>query len=297
MNNLLIGTTAINRKDLHSDNIYQWIELFCNTTNSNVKWFLNIDIVELLEFTYEETLELFKEIENKFDNLELFVLPKKKAGFLEACQVVSQSIIEYKENNQLNNDNTYVIWLEDDWKLNPCSFNLDFFINPKIITNNTSVHLTFIKRNYFWALAPSLIGYELFYNLHYSGWKELKDNNIQGDPEHLLGRFFIKNFGFQEKFKSINIIRKNINENYMDQEFLNYERVMNNINDNLFNFEIKNRIFKDNIKEYIDDDVVYIRNTPGWTINGVMYGRNYMKKKEIEKWKRGDSDNINYNKK
>ena len=76
VNNILVGTTAINRIDLHSDNIHEWIEFICGTTDTKIIWFLNVDVIELLEFSYEETVDNFKNIAKEFDNLELIVLPR-----------------------------------------------------------------------------------------------------------------------------------------------------------------------------------------------------------------------------
>ncbi len=59
----------------------------------------------------------------------------------------------------------------------------------------TSINLTFIRENYIHALAPSLIRYNLWYNLHYKAWNEQIDNI---NPEHCVGLYYLKN---RELFK------------------------------------------------------------------------------------------------
>ena len=59
MTNLIIGTTAINRPELHSDIFPDWIDRIdkINKDNYQVKWFINIDNIEKLGITFEETKE------------------------------------------------------------------------------------------------------------------------------------------------------------------------------------------------------------------------------------------------
>ena len=59
MNNLIIGTTAINRPELHSDIFPDWLNWIdkINKDKYQVKWFINIDFIEKLGKTFEETKE------------------------------------------------------------------------------------------------------------------------------------------------------------------------------------------------------------------------------------------------
>ena len=59
MKTILIGTTSVNRPVLHKDNIpdwYNWINLL-DKTKYDIHWFINIDIIDKLDFTYDETKE------------------------------------------------------------------------------------------------------------------------------------------------------------------------------------------------------------------------------------------------
>ena len=79
----------------------------------------------------------------------------------------------------------------------------------------TFINFTFIRLNYIWALAPSFMKIKGFINLHYKGWKQTKDNNINGDPEHLLVKYFLNQIPFDCKnLKNISII----NQKYSDSQ-------------------------------------------------------------------------------
>ena len=55
---LLIGTTAINRPILHSDIIKEWGDWVRKLDNSwSLAWFINVDYIESLGASYDETKE------------------------------------------------------------------------------------------------------------------------------------------------------------------------------------------------------------------------------------------------
>ena len=73
MKNIIIGTTSINRPQLHNTNISEWYNWINSVDKSqyNLKWFINIDYIEKLEISVEETQNyesLIKQIPLKFLN-------------------------------------------------------------------------------------------------------------------------------------------------------------------------------------------------------------------------------------
>ena len=258
-------------------------------------WFLNVDVVESLEFSWEDTVENFRK--QLSDNIKFIILPKKEAGFISACHNVSKRINEYFVKNKLSDYSTYVMWLEDDWKLNQkacrnVSFN--YFFN--LMNRNSYVNLSFIRNNYIWALAPSIIGYNLFQNLHLKCWKEVHENNVSGDAEHLLGLYFKKHINSDpDGLNTLNVIDnkiKNIDEKYMKQDFLNFKNCRTMIYNVKYNpkFKIHNEILLEDAPEFIKRDYNFIRISPGWCKDGVNYGRKYMANKSIKKWNKGNSN-------
>ena len=294
---LLVGTTALNRLDLHSDNIKEWGEYLKKIRGLNVVWFLNVDVVDSLEFSWEDTVENFRK--QLSEETKFIILPKKDPGFISACYNVSKKMNEYFINNNLSDFNTYVMWLEDDWKLNQIAcenVSFNYFFN--IMNKNSYVNLSFIRNNYIWALAPSLIGYNLFKNLHLKCWDEIYNNNISGDAEHLLGLYFKKNINRNpDDLNTLNIIDnkiKKIDEKYMKQDFLNFKNCRTMIYNIKYNpsFKIKNEVLLDDVSEFIKRGYNFIRISPGWCKDGVNYGRKYMAKKSIKKWNKGNSNCI-----
>ena len=70
---LLIGTTSINRPFLHKDNIKEWSDFFVKNNSFKIKWFINIDAIESIPFSWEETK---KNYENIIDHsIEIIFLP------------------------------------------------------------------------------------------------------------------------------------------------------------------------------------------------------------------------------
>ncbi len=309
MKYLFVGTTAINRTELHIDNIREWANFLRKNHDLKIVWIINIDVIDILDDSWQETKSNFlKQID--IENCEIIILPKKEPGFLKACQVVSTNIVNYIEKHNIFKNECFIFWLEDDWKLNKVSssnISLNYFMN---ICNKLSfVNFTFIKNNYFWALAPSLMSYEYFHKIHYTGWSQLK--NKKGDPEHLLGLYFrrkIENneFGSIKDNKpnnilSINIINnqfKKIKPSFLDNKFMKREKTYHIIYDKKFSptFTFKNQLDIDNLKNIINDDLCYFRLTPAITDGGVEYGRKFMNDKKIKKWNRGNSE-CNYQKK
>jgi len=179
----IVGTTAINRPDLHNIVIPKWKKWLLGC-GGKLKWFINIDILEHLQESYESTKQNFEKL---FDDsrIEPIILQQQHNKFLGACKNLSENIRNYVEIMGLDKNNLKIIWLEDDWELieDPPTFcQLE-----KYCQGMSHLNLSGIKNNYIWALAPSIITYELWLNIFYEAWK-----NQQFDicPEKSVGKYY-----------------------------------------------------------------------------------------------------------
>lgn len=288
---IIIGTTSINRPTLHSDNIPGWYE-WINSVDKNIynlKWFINIDWIEKLVSTIEETKKNYKNI---IKDIPITFLESEtgKGNFLQACKRVSSNIEQYVKENNFNSSDVIIIWLEDDWRLNPTNIPLSELIE-NYLSNFTLINLSFIRSNYIHALAPSIINFELWSKLHLKAWKRQTDNI---DPEHCVGLFFVHNYSKYECINNITIIgKKNIDENYFNQKFFNYEKSYYTFDSNNFNLVTNNRyIKKEDIKEFCKDKITFIRITPSMCND---MGRNFMNNLDIFKNKNNKSGGEFYN--
>jgi hypothetical protein len=270
--NLLIGTTAINRSDLHSEIFPFWVTLLSKIPDVKIVWFINIDVIDLLKYSYDETKENFKNL----IPFETIFLPKKDPGFLNSCFLISREIHKYVIDNKVQKSSVCVLWLEDDWQLKGDNIiALNYVL--KIVNELSYVNLSGLRKNYFWALAPSIISFSLFENLHVKSWSNAITKNVKGDPENLLGKYFLNNFDFKpEKYKTVNLLRNNFE--VMNGEYMKYKNAKKyKLNDNT-----------KRIRNFIQNDINFIRILPRFT-NSFDAGRDYMKQKGIKKWERGDA--------
>lgn len=140
---ILIGTTSINRPILHSDNIPGWYEWINSVDKNlyNLTWFINIDLIEKLESTVEETKTNYKNI-IKDINTVFLESDTGKGNFLQACKRIAFNIEKHVEENKIPHSDVIIIWLEDDWKLNPINISLNQLIE-NYLSNLTSINLSF----------------------------------------------------------------------------------------------------------------------------------------------------------
>jgi len=169
MKHIIIATTAINRPMLHSDNMVGWADWVAELkdTDTSLKWFINIDIVEKLESTYAETQNTFEKIINERIPTVFLSNPNGMGNFLEACKRLSINIVQYVNKLKLSEEeqrHIKIIWLEDDWKLSPDTKILCKDVIKNYTTTNSHTNLSFNRNNYVWALAPSIISYSLWKN-------------------------------------------------------------------------------------------------------------------------------------
>ena len=296
MKYILIGTTSLNRSCLHLDCIPEWYDYInkLDKEKYNIKWFINIDYIKNLEESVDITKQNFTNIVK--DIPTIFTLNRHDGNFLNACKNISQRMNEYVLNNKLNQDDVIIFWLEDDWKLNPNNIPLQELIE-NYMSNLTYINLSFIRRNYIHALAPSLINYNLWKDLHFLAWKNQKKAI---DPEHCVGKFYLKNFGKYDDILNITLINKfkKPKETFFKSHFLNFENSYYTYNNTECNIDINNNknkfIEKKKIIDFTKNKVTFIRVTTSMCLDGVNYGRNFMKNYNIKKNKNNKDDDFQF---
>ena len=192
MKNIIISTTAINRPKLHLKVFEDWYKLI-NTLNCKIIHFINIDCIDKLSSTYEDTVKNFQLIGNKY-NIDLQILQKKTPNFFISCLNLSKHIDMYIKINNINKDTVSIFWLEDDWI---CVRNIDlkkymnYFNSNCKLSFDTAINYAIIRQNYLWALLPSILGYKRFKEM-LDIWTYNYIKNDMKDPENCIGRSYIK---------------------------------------------------------------------------------------------------------
>ena len=287
--NIIIGTTALNRPMLHSDIFPDWINWIYkeDKTKYKIHWFVNIDMIEKLKSSFDDTVENIKTIVNDRFSVYFLKCENNVGNFLKACQRLAKNIKSFVEDQKLNTQNTKIIWLEDDWKLNPSSIiDLNDLIN-KYSTDHSHINLTFIRQNYIHALAPSIMSYKLWLNVHYNAWMQQIENT---DPEHCVGVYFLNTYKTKyNNIFNITVINKYIEESYLHNSFINDVNSYYTYNNNERMINAKH-ISINEIKNKFKNEYVFIRITPTVCIDGCDYGRKFMEKYDLFKNKSGDCD-------
>jgi hypothetical protein len=214
----IIGTTAINRPDLHNIVLPKWKKWLLGGCGGKIKWFINIDILEYLNESYETTKKNF---ENLLDDsrIELIILGQQYDKFLGACKNLSENIKTYVENRGLDKNNLKIIWLEDDWDLveDPPSFSE----LEKYCGGMTHLNLSGIKNNYIWALAPSILTYDFWLSIFYEAWK---NQLIDLCPEKSVGNYYQSKYCSHENTPNIILLREDTDQKFLkDMIFKNTE--------------------------------------------------------------------------
>jgi len=201
-------------------------------------------------------------------------------NFLQACKRVSSNISEFITKNYLDQDKIAIIWLEDDWKLSPNNIPLQELLET-YFGNMRCINLSFIRDNYVHALAPSIIHWNLWKQVHLAAWTK-QESHV--DPEHCVGQYFITNYGKYKHVQNITIINKKIQEAYLSQEFISREKSYYTYHDEKYNI-LKNEknIEKSQIPDFCKNTITFLRIAPSFCQDGVNYGRNFMEKYNIKK--------------
>ena len=286
MKHVIIATTAINRPMLHNDNMGEWLDWFLELNNSDttLKWFLNIDVVDKLQCTYEETKTNFETLIANRVETTFLSNPNGKGNFLEACKRLSSNIVTYVDSlklSQKEQSKIKIIWLEDDWKLSNVTKISCSEVVQNYTTDNSHTNLSFNRNNYIWALAPSVISYGLWKNLFYAAWSaETKPI----DPEHCVGLYYRKRYGNPDLLCNITVINKSVKDKYLTERHMTFPESYYTYHNDKFQISNNDRyIFKDCLTSYLGDKMVFVRITSSFCADGCLYGRKFLEKYNIEK--------------
>lgn len=205
-----VGITATNRPLLHNRSLTKWIN-WINKSKHPVKYIINIDVLSGPKYTstLEDTVENFVKMLN--DSEYIILEQSEKPTHFLACEKIAKVIKESKP--------THVFWLEDDWELiDEETYNINDIISNYMPPNlNICINFNFIRRNYIWALAPSIMNYELWEKIFYDGLKYIC---ITDNPEDKIGKYckFVLKL-VEEKIYNITLINKKVTTAFF-QEFL-----------------------------------------------------------------------------
>jgi len=286
MKHVIIATTALNRPDLHKTVFPNWYKQIL-TLDCKITHFINIDCIDKLNFTYEETIKNFKEMHNKYD-INLQILPEKKPNFFISCLNISKQIDIYIRKNEIEKEDVCIFWLEDDWILTrEINFKpyLPFFNMNSKIAFESHRNYSIILKNYIWALMPSILGYNIFKEM-LDIWSRHYIMNDMRDPEHLIGCAFIKK-DWKRKNQSFLFIDDTLEKLHLnDYFFSNYiaishrggGRYIIDINNILTNY--KDKILKRVPRRHENKINILIAANASKDV-----GRNYMESLNIKKKK------------
>lgn len=290
MINIFIGTTSINRPDLHNITIPKWYEMInkLDKNKFNLNWVINIDHIKKIPFSVKETQDNYRKL---IKNINTVFLDSgdEKNNFFNACKRVANYINSEVDRLKLDKSQTYIFWLEDDWSLVKELDIENLVVN--FMTQNSLLNLSFLRRNYIHALAPFISSFKCWENLHLEAWN--KNYGQYMDPEHCVGRFFLSKFYPPKSFNydnmyNLSIIdsRRTVGDDFLESEFLNQKNSYYTI----FNEKTlvkRNERFLElkDINSVFTDKLTYIRIIPKCCTDS---GRNYVKKWSLKKKKNTD---------
>lgn len=307
---IIIGTTAINRSDLHRENMSEWIRYIkqADPSKYNIHWIVNIDYIEALGESPQTTREYIQQAAEGV-SLDVILPPNNKDGspvpgsFLNACKTIGTRIESHVDTNHINPRNVLIVWLEDDWKLNPNNIPIQNIIET-YIADMTYVNFSYIRNNYIHALAPCIMNYTIFRRFHLSAWSAQVDVI---DPEHCVGKLVLDQYGKYEHIQSITVINKYKtpkminakNKSFFTQPMLapesSYYTYDTDYPDH-FEKTIIDGKYKDSaqIRAFIKGTPTFVRITSTMCIDGCNYGRKFMALRNIKKTGVQTQANVNF---
>lgn len=296
---IIIGTTAINRSDLHRTNMSEWIKYIkrVDPTKYNIHWIVNIDYIDSLGESPQTTHKYIQKVASDI-SLDV-ILPKTQedgsilpGSFLTACKTIGGRIESYVEDNHINPRNVLILWLEDDWKLNPDHISLQKIIET-YIADMTYVNFSYIRNNYIHALAPCIMNYTIFRRFHLSAWSTQVETI---DPEHCVGKLVLGQYGKYENIQSVTVINQfktpealNVNDGAFFTQTMFLPDTSYYTYDTNYPEEFEKTIVADKykepeqIKELIAGEPTFVRITCTMCVDGCNYGRKFMARRNIKK--------------
>ena len=288
MKYIIIGTTCINRIALHKETFPDWIKWISKINNHKIVWFINIDIIQNLDDNFESVIDFFNQFQSSQININY--LTGNEPNFLNACKRVSNEIYKFIVFN--NSYDSKILWLEDDWKFNS-NTNLDPNILIDLMPNYSNLNLTYIRNNYIHALAPAFWTFNCFKNILYDSWIN-QITNI--DPEHCAGLYCNNKFGKSDYINNLTIISKKVSDGFINKTAcINYKNSYYTfLNIKHVNVKNNNFINLNDIKLKFLDEPIFIRLTPSLVIDGVNFGREFMKQYNLKKKGKGKLNDNNF---
>lgn len=301
--NIIIGTTATNRYELHNLVIHKWNSFFeklIEKYNIKICWFINIDIVKIFDDDYDinKIKSFFEKTINK--NIQIIFMDENtKPSLFRACKTLYLSIDDYVEKKNINKNKTLLCWLEDDWDVNLDLLNDDliYILFNLNFEKNFYINLTCIDKNYLGILAPSFMSYIFWKKYHYPAIIIEENENIC--PERCI-QIYISNIlqSYNSKIITLNYIissqvsRREIYHNNEENKFYYFS----DCNSKLIKFVSRNG-FKviENLDQLLFSDenfnICFIRILPKISID---IGVEHRIKNNIEKIYTGKKKFVNF---
>lgn len=293
----IISTTALNRPILHEDVFPDWISWIIQGLDTNVydvHWFVNIDMIDKLPYTYTETVAQFEKMCPSVIKMHIYRCDGPRGNFLKACQRLSVAIDTHINSGEYIADaidRSKIMWLEDDWKLHPNVIVSLSDVLSLYSTTMSNVNLTNIRPNHIHALAPSIVSYQLWKRLHYAAWEN--QGGVQIDPEHCVGLYYRRVYGKPMYIHNLTVINKPVGDKFFDQQHMCGPNSFYTFHNDMFKTDIQKDgdlsadkfIHRhDVISRYADaNTMLFVRISPTACGDGCHYGRIFLEKNGIYK--------------
>ena len=189
-NELIIGTTAITRPELHNISFSNYAKFI--PKDIPIKWIINVDYVNFNNEIKDKNISITDTIENikkffKNHNIQFIFISSIQGNFNKAVRTVVNNIFE-----NISKSTKYILYLEDDWFIEN---DIDF---KQLINNAYDVYRLNRKEtkinNSSISFQPSLLKPFVWYLVFYVSLQ--KNNDFMKDPEKICQ----KNNNFIEKY-------------------------------------------------------------------------------------------------
>ena len=263
-----IPVTAINRPDLHNISFLSY-KRFLNNDEfcKNITWVINIDVINKLTATFEETeTNLINQIRTIYKSEKIIILPE---SINPSFQLAVKKLTYYLADNIQIGDK--VFWLEDDWEY---IGHINYDDIKDYIDDYTAFHLFWQCRED--TLYPKIRGY---YEIQHfiKTIQDFDDSNNQ-DPECLLQ----KNYPKIQKDFVIWIIRSDLEKIYVTGGMRSNIKRFGSLGSRIHNVLSLNDVDKssNNKCRHIVYDKIMSKDL----------GRKYMLSKTLKKWDFNDKN-------
>lgn len=149
---LFLGTTSLNRPNLHTQ-MFKINDFFFRDCKVDICWIINIDVIDRIPFTYEETKENYiKCIKNVLPKCNIIFIEKKETpSFTMAAKNISSMILSIiKPEDSL-------LWFEDDWANLKNKTSINKYI--KYMNDKDGIIRLIKKPEYLYCFYPLIRGY------------------------------------------------------------------------------------------------------------------------------------------